>query len=171
MAAQIGRQMGLPDTVIEEIRLGGILHDIGKIGVPEAVLNKPSRLTAEEFDLMKSHTWKGAKILEPLKVKAIEHIRGMVRHHHEMVDGNGYPDRLKGDDIPLAARIIAVTDSFDAMISERSYRGARTLEEAVEELHRCQGTQFDPAVVEAFVRSLEVSGDPRRLSLDEQPLN
>jgi diguanylate cyclase (GGDEF)-like protein/putative nucleotidyltransferase with HDIG domain len=170
LAAQIARQMGLPDTVIEEIRLGGILHDIGKIGVPEAVLNKPSRLTSEEFDLMKSHTWKGAAILEPLKVKAIERIRGMVRHHHEMVDGNGYPDHLRGDHIPLAARIIAVTDSFDAMISERSYRGARTLEEAVEELQRCQGTQFDPGIVEAFIRSLEVSGDPR-LSLNEQPIN
>src|SRR5208337_2949678 len=88
IAAQIARQMGLPDPVIEEVRLGGILHDIGKIGVPEAVLNKPSRFTPEEFNLMKSHTFLGAKIVEPLRVKAIERL---VRHHHERVDGTGYP--------------------------------------------------------------------------------
>ena len=96
IAAQIARQMGLSDSAIEEIRLGGILHDIGKIGVPESVLNKPARLTPEEFEVMKTHAVLGAKILEPLKVKAIERIRGMVRHHHEMVDGTGYPDRLEG---------------------------------------------------------------------------
>ena len=172
LAAQIARQMGLSDAVIEEVRLGGILHDIGKIGVPEAVLNKPSRLTPEEYEVMKSHTVLGAKILEPLKVKAIERIRGMVRHHHEMVDGTGYPDRLKGENIPLGARIITVADCFDTMVSERAYKPGRSMEEAMEELHRCCGTQFDPSVVEAFVRSLETSGDPRRLaSLDEAVIN
>ena len=160
LAAQIARQMGLSDPVIEEIRLGGILHDIGKIGVPEAVLNKPSRLTAEEYEVMKSHTVLGAKILEPLKVKAIERIRGMVRHHHEMVDGTGYPDRLKGEEIPLGARIITVADCFDTMVSERAYKRGRSMEEAMEELRRCCGTQFDPEIVEAFVRSLETPGDP-----------
>ena len=144
LAAQIARQMGLPDSVIEEVRLGGILHDIGKIGVPEAVLNKPSRLTPEEYELMKSHAVLGAKILEPLKVKAIERIRGMVRHHHEMVDGTGYPDRLKGENIPLGARIITVADCFDTMVSERAYKRGRSMEEAMEELRRCCGTQFDP---------------------------
>ena len=158
LAAQIARQMGLSDPVIEEVRLGGILHDIGKIGVPEAVLNKPSRLTPEEYDVMKSHALLGAKILEPLKVKAIERIRGMVRHHHEMVDGTGYPDRLKGENIPLGARIITVADCFDTMVSERAYKHGRSVEEAMEELHRCCGTQFDPNIVEAFVRSLETSG-------------
>ena len=98
----------------------------------------------------------GAKILEPLKVKAIERIRGMVRHHHEMVDGTGYPDGLKGERIPLGARIITVADCFDTMISDRAYKPGRTVEEAMEELHRCRGTQFDPDIVEAFVRSLEI---------------
>ena len=107
---------------------------------------------------MKSHTLLGAKILEPLKVKAIERIRGMVRHHHEMVDGSGYPDHLTGENIPLGARIISVADCFDTMVSERAYKPGRTVEEAMEELRRCCGTQFDPRIVEAFVRSLASPG-------------
>ncbi len=172
LAAQIARQLGLPDSVIEEIRLGGILHDIGKIGVPEAILNKPSRLTAEEYEVVKIHSSRGADILEPLKVKAIERIRGMVRHHHEMVNGMGYPDKLKGESIPLGARILAVADSFDTMVSERAYTRGRTMDEAIEELHRCSGTQFDGGVVDAFVRSLEVLGDPRiSANLDPSVVN
>jgi putative nucleotidyltransferase with HDIG domain len=160
IAAQIARQMGLPESLIEEIRLGGILHDIGMVGVPEAILNKTSRLTPQEFEVMKTHTSKGADILEPLKVKATEGIRGMVRHHHERVDGTGYPDHLKGENIPLGARIIAVAESYDAIISDRSYQRGRSVEDAVAELRRCSGTQFDHAIVEAFVRSLEISGAP-----------
>ncbi|HTS67892.1 MAG TPA: diguanylate cyclase, partial [Terriglobia bacterium] len=160
IAAQIARQMNLPEVVIEEVRLGGILHDIGKIGVPEAILKKATRFTPEEYDVMKSHAVVGAKILESVKVKAIERIRGMVLHHHEMIDGMGYPDRLKGDNIPLGARIITVADSFDTMISER-YKPGRSTEEAIAELYRCSGTQFDPVIVEAFIRSVEILGDPR----------
>jgi len=172
IAAQIARQMNLPEAAIEEVRLAGILHDIGKIGVPEAVLKKASRLTQEEYDVMKSHPLVGAKILESVKVKAIERIRGMVRHHHEMVDGSGYPDHLKGESIPLGARIITVADSFDTMVSERAYKRGRRMEEAIAELHRCCGTQFDPMIVEAFIRSLEIQGDPRRpVSLDETIVN
>jgi diguanylate cyclase (GGDEF)-like protein/putative nucleotidyltransferase with HDIG domain len=168
LASQIARQMGLSDPLIEEVRLGGILHDIGKIGVPEAVLNKPTLLTPEEFEVMKSHTLLGAKILEPLKVRAIEPIRGMVRHHHEMVNGAGYPDHLKGEKIPLGARIITVADCFDTIVSDRAYKRGRSVEEAMEELRHCSGTQFDPDIVEAFIRSLETSGDPRaRVSRDE----
>jgi putative nucleotidyltransferase with HDIG domain len=157
-AAQIARQMGLPDPMIEEVRLGGILHDIGKIGVPEAVLNKPSHFTPEEFNLMKSHTFLGAKIVEPLRVKAIERL---VRHHHERVDGTGYPGRLKGENIPLGARIVAVAESFDNMLSNLPYRRGRSMEEAVAELRRCSGTQFDSDIVEAFVRTLETPCDSR----------
>ncbi len=169
LAAQIAQEIGLASPQIEEVRLAGILHDIGKIGVPEMVLNKPSRLTPEEFDLMKSHAALGAKILEPLKVKAIESIRGMVRHHHEMVDGTGYPDRLKGEKIPLGARILTVADCFDTMVSERAYKRGRTLEEAIEELYRCSGTQFDPEIVRAFVRSLKTLGDPRHRQNQDGP--
>jgi putative nucleotidyltransferase with HDIG domain len=169
LAAQIARQLGLSDTQIEEVRLGGILHDIGKIGVPEAILNKSSRLTTDEYNLMKSHTLLGEKILEPLKSKVIEGIRGMVRNHHEMVDGKGYPDGLRGGDIPLGARIVAVAESFDNMVSDLPYRRGRSLEEAVEELRRCCGTQFDPDIVEAFLESLRVLGDPRtRPALDDE---
>ena len=159
-ASQIARQLSLSDSLIEEVRLGGILHDIGKIGIPEAVLNKPAILTPAEYDLMKSHALLGAKILEPLKVKAIERIRGMVRHHHEMLDGSGYPDNLSGDAIPLGARIITVADSFDTMVAKRAYKPGRTMEEAMEELRRCRGTQFDPDVVDAFARAIEILGDP-----------
>jgi diguanylate cyclase (GGDEF)-like protein/putative nucleotidyltransferase with HDIG domain len=168
LATQIARQMSLPGPVIEEIRLGGILHDIGKIGVPEALLNKPSRLTPEEFEVMKSHTKWGADILVPLKVKAIER---MVLHHHEMVDGSGYPDQLKGEDIPLGARIITVADCYDTMVSKRTYKRGRSIEDALEELFRCRGTQFDPDVVEAFARSLETSDAlPSQASADEPPI-
>ncbi len=157
-AAQIARQLGLSDAEIEEVRLGGILHDIGKIGVPDTVLKKSSRLTMEEYDQMKKHAPLGARIIEPLKkVKAIERIRGMVRHHHEMVDGKGYPDNLKGEKIPLGARIITVADCYDAMVSARAYKNGRSVDEAMEELRRCRGTQFDPDIVEAFTRSLESS--------------
>jgi diguanylate cyclase (GGDEF)-like protein/putative nucleotidyltransferase with HDIG domain len=159
IAAQIARQMGLSDSVIEEVRLGGILHDIGKIGVPESVLNKTTRLTSEEFELMQTHTILGEKILEPIKVKAIERIRGIVRNHHEFVDGAGYPDRLKGEEIPLGARIIAVADCFDTMISERAYKPGRTIEQALAELRRCSGTQFDADIVENLARSLEPNDD------------
>jgi diguanylate cyclase (GGDEF)-like protein/putative nucleotidyltransferase with HDIG domain len=155
IAAQIAQQMGLSDSTIEEVRLGGILHDIGKIGVPESVLNKSVRLTPEEFELMKSHTLLGAKILEPLRVKAIERIRGIVRNHHEMFDGTGYPDGLKGEAIPLGARIITVADCFDTMVSARAYKPGRSIEVAIKELRRCCGTQFDPQVVDALALSLE----------------
>jgi HD-GYP domain-containing protein (c-di-GMP phosphodiesterase class II) len=159
LAAQIAMQAGLSQAEIEEIRLAGIVHDIGKFHVPEYVLNKPTLLTAEEYEIVKSQAAWGAKILEPLKVKTIECI---VRHHHEAFDGQGYPDSLKGEEIPLGARIIAVADAFDAMVSGRPYRKARAVEEALAELRRCRGTQFDPLVVDAFLRSIQsLSGEQR----------
>ena len=122
-------------------RLAGIVHDIGKIHVPDALLYKPGLLTAEEYEIVKSHAAWGAKIVEPLKVIAIERI---VRHHHERYDGQGYPDKLKGEEIPPGARIIAVANAFHAMVSALPYRKARSAEEALAELRRCRGTQFDP---------------------------
>ncbi len=169
IAAQIAHQMGLPESQVEEVRLGGILHDIGKIGVPESVLNKTERLTKDEFEVMKTHTVLGEKILEPIKVKVIERIRKMVRNHHEMFDGTGYPDGLKGEDIPLGARIIGVADAFDTMISARAYKSGRTFDKAVEELRRCSGTQFDPAVVEALANSIRHLGDIVTQTQAERP--
>jgi len=168
LASQIAREMGLSEAQIEEVRLGGIIHDIGKIGVPDQFLKEGSRLTADELDLMKSHTLLGEKILEPLKVKAIEGIRGIVRNHHERFDGTGYPDGLKGAKIPLGARIITVADSFDPMVTGRKYRPARSRHEAMAELQRCCGSQFDADIVKAFVHSLETPADPHSLvSIDE----
>jgi putative nucleotidyltransferase with HDIG domain len=152
LAAQIAMQMGLSEAEIEDIRLAGLVHDVGKIHVPDHVLLKPTLLTAQEYEIVKSHAAWGAKILEPLKVTGIERI---VRHHHEFFDGQGYPDNLKGEQIPLGARIIAVANAFHSMVSALPYRKARSAEEALAELRRCRGTQFDPLVVDAFLRSIE----------------
>jgi diguanylate cyclase (GGDEF)-like protein/putative nucleotidyltransferase with HDIG domain len=157
-AAKIALQVGLSQAEIEDIKLAGIVHDIGKIHVPEEVLCKPSLLTPKEFDLVKSHAAWGAKILEPLKESGIERI---VRYHHEALDGQGYPDGLKGEQIPIGARIITVADAFQAMVRERRYRPARSVEEALAELRRCRGTQFDPLVVDALVQLIESCGGPQ----------
>jgi len=158
-AAQIAKQMGLSEREIQDIKAAGIVHDIGTLGVPEDVLRKPTLLTPEEFDLVKSHAARGAKMLEPLKEPAIER---MVRHHHEFFDGHGYPDGLKGEQIPLGARIIAVAEAFDAIVSDRRYKSARSFEDAVAEIRRCSGTQFDPKVVAAFLDWVQTHGDPRK---------
>ena len=160
LAAQMARFLGLAESEIEEIRLGGILHDIGKIGVPENLLNKPSTLTPEEYEIMKTHTTLGWKILEPLRVNAIERIRAMVRHHHERFNGTGYPDGLKGGDIPLGAQIISIADSFDTMISRRVYKEGLPVAEALAELKRSSGEHFDSELVDAFFNCLESLRDP-----------
>ena len=158
-AAQIAMQMRFSEAEIEDIRLAGIVHDVGKIHVPDPVLIKPTLLTAQEYEIMKSHAAWGAKIVEPLKRIAIERI---VRHHHEAFDGQGYPDCLRGEQIPLGARIMTVADAFEAMVSARAYRKARPVEEALAELQRCRGTQFDPLVVDAFLRSIQSLGGQQR---------
>jgi len=158
LGAQTARQIGWDDSQVEEIRLAGILHDIGKIGVPEALLNKPARLTPDEYEIVKTHASLGGKILEPLKVKSIERIRSMVRHHHEFFDGKGYPDHLCGKDIPLGARILTIADAYDSMVSDRTYRKGLTLEDAIAELHRCVGSQFRREMVEAFLETLSGEG-------------
>ncbi len=162
LAAQIGQHIGLQKDELEEIRLAGILHDIGKIGVPESLLNKPSCLTPDEYELMKSHTTLGERILAPLKFKAIEAIKKIVRHHHERMDGKGYPDGLSGEYIPLGARIITIADCFDTIISDRAYKKACPLEEALEELRRGRGTQFDAKLLDAFLNSLASAQSTRR---------
>jgi len=156
-AAKIALQIGLSEEEIEDIKLAGIVHDVGKIHVPEYVLEKPSLLTANEFEIMKTHAAWGAKILEPLKVTAIERI---VRSHHEALDGKGYPEGLKGEQIPLGARIITVADAYQAMVRGRRYRTPRTVPDALAELRRCRGTQFDPVVVDALIQWIESHSVP-----------
>ena len=129
------------------------LHDIGKVKIPESILYKPGRLTDEEFEMIKQHPVIGEQILRP--IPSLRHTLPVVRHHHEKYDGTGYPDGLKGNEIPLAARIVCITDSFDAMVSDRPYRKGLPVEKAVEELRNGAGTQFDPELVEAFLKVVE----------------
>lgn len=147
----IARRLGLTQAELNELRLSAILHDIGKIGVADCILQKPGRLEPDEFAAMNQHPRIGAEILE--HVKSLRSMLGGVRHHHEKYDGSGYPDQMCGVEIPLTARIITVADTFDAMTSDRSYRNAHSAESALSELQRCSGSQFDPEIVEAFLEA------------------
>ncbi len=149
-AAEIAQALALTPDMVEVVRRGAMLHDLGKLSIMDTILRKPERLTAEEFTIIKSHPVVGAKILEPLRFLARETCA--VRHHHERWDGTGYPDGLGGEDIPLVARVVTVADVFDAITSNRPYRTALALDEAREEVARGTGSHFDPAVVEAFMR-------------------
>lgn len=150
LGEQIAKNMGLKTNEIERVHIAGLLHDVGKIGVPEAVLCKPSRLTDEEFEEIKKHPEIGYRILKDLT--GLEDVLPGVLHHHERLDGRGYPHGLKGDEIPQMARILACADTFDAMSSNRAYRSAMPREKVLAELERCKGTQFDPEVVDAFLK-------------------
>lgn len=130
------------------------LHDVGKIGIPDYILMKPATLTDEEWKIMRQHPSKGAKILEPLT--GFREVANVVLHHHENYDGTGYPDGLKGEEIPIEARIVSVVDAFHAIISKRTYSRGRSIDSAFKELERCAGTQFDPKVVEAFIRAYKL---------------
>lgn len=138
---------------LDRFELAGKLHDVGKIGVPDQVLNKPGRLTAEEFELVKKHPETGERILQPLIDDRL--VLGVTRYHHERWDGKGYPDRLAGEDIPLPARILAVADTIDAMTSSRAYRQGLPWPDVVTEIRRCSAGQFDPRMVEAFDSCVE----------------
>ena len=151
-AAMVAAAAGLNHAEVEEIRLAGLLHDVGKVGIPEAVLNKSGPLDAAEWETMKTHTQLGARLLETLR--AMDRVRQMVLHHHEFFDGSGYPDRLEGHQIPLGARIIAIADAYDTITSERTYKKARTAEDAFAELERCAENQFDPELVHLFVDTM-----------------
>ncbi len=149
----IGAEMGLEKEEFERLKLGAILHDIGKIGIRDRILLKEGELTQDEFEMIKAHTIYGAEILQ--HVKKLDVILPCVKYHHEKFDGTGYPERLKGEEIPLIARIIAVADTFDAMTTDRPYRKGLSFEEAIAELKNKAGTQFDPVVVEAFLRAFK----------------
>jgi putative nucleotidyltransferase with HDIG domain len=163
LSVAVGRHLGLSEEDLEVLRLGALLHDIGKIGVPDEVLRKTGELTPEEFEAIKVHPTLGARILRSVPFLA-PHIP-IVELHHERPDGTGYPHQLRAEEIPLLARIVHVTDAFDAMTSARAYRPARSTPEALRELWRCAGTEFDAEAVQALagtLPSLELSaGEPR----------
>lgn len=148
-ALKIGESMGLDKEQLRELELAAVLHDIGKIGIPDRILKKPGRLTKEEYATMQGHSTRGEEMLNG--IKDLDFYKKYVRSHHERYDGFGYPDGLKAENIPLISRIIFVADTFDAMTSDRPYRKGMATDIAVDEIIRCSGTQFDPKVVDAFV--------------------
>jgi HD-GYP domain-containing protein (c-di-GMP phosphodiesterase class II) len=149
----IGKELGLSEGELEFLELSATIHDIGKIGIGESVLNKTGKLTDEEFSIIKSHVVKGSKILEPMS--RLRALMPGVRHHHERYDGKGYPDGLKGNEIHLVARIISVADTYDAMTSSRVYRKGLPKEVAFKEIEKGAGTQFDPKLALAFVEFMK----------------
>jgi putative nucleotidyltransferase with HDIG domain len=166
-ALQIARELDFSNEDLEDLKLGGLLHDVGKIGIPEKILKKPGKLTAEEFGVMKGHPAIGAKIAG--NIENIDRVREIVLHHHEKWDGTGYPGGLKGERIPLGARVLAAADAYDAMTSHRTYRRDFSPEEVVTEFKRVSGFQFDPQVVEAFFQASEKGNlvPPEILSVEE----
>jgi putative two-component system response regulator len=156
-ALALASAAGLSEDQIEAVGYGAVLHDVGKIGIAEAVLGKPGRLTDAERAEMQRHPGIGSDIIAPLRMGQV--VGPIIRNHHEHWDGTGYPDGLKGEAIPIGARIVAVVDAYDAMTHDRPYRPAMSREDAVRELIRCRGTQFDPRLVELY---LQILGDPAR---------
>jgi HD-GYP domain-containing protein (c-di-GMP phosphodiesterase class II) len=148
-ALLIGKELSIRHDELQDLQLGGLLHDVGKIGILDTILNKQGALTGEEYAIVKSHPLWGVELLEP--IKQLNRVIPCIRHHHERYDGTGYPDGLKGDNIPFWARILAVADTFDAMTADRPYRKAFEQRKAVEEIRRCTPGQFDPHVVQAFL--------------------
>lgn len=145
----IGKYMGLPEEDLNTLRIGGLFHDVGKIGVPDSILLKTDKLTDDEYSEIKNHPTIGAHILSSATI--FQNLIPIVKHHHEKFDGTGYPGKLKGEDIPFFARIAAVADTFDAMTSKRSYRDPLPLEVVSAEIERCKGTQFDPKIATVFL--------------------
>jgi len=172
IAVEIGRAMRLSDADLEALEWGGLLHDVGKIGVPDAVLLKAERLNKDERMVMNSHPVLGAEIISPVERLAPE--LPIIRHHHEWFNGSGYPDRLIGDEIPMLARILHVADAFEAMTAARPYRMTPlTAEQALSELRKFAGIQFDPVIVDAFVKTHYVHDVPdagRHMQLQPIPL-
>ncbi|HEY8280083.1 MAG TPA: HD-GYP domain-containing protein [Bdellovibrionota bacterium] len=148
----IAQELNLSEIEVREVELSALFHDIGKIGIPDNVLLKPARLSRAEFEIMKSHPVRSARILE--KVSALRNLIPGIKYHHERYDGLGYPEGLSGNDIPLYARIILIADTYDAMTSTRPYRLALDKEIAFTELRSCSHTQFDPVLVEAFITAM-----------------
>ena len=158
LAAAIGAELGLDEHTVDQLALGGLLHDIGKIGIPDSLLQAPRALTPVEFEAIKAHPALGFSLLEGLGIAPID---DWILHHHENWDGSGYPDGLAGEDIPLGARIIRVADAFEAMTANRPYRSAQPVEYALNELRANAGTQFEATAV-AAVEACVANASPNR---------
>jgi len=155
-SVMIAREIGMRGERVEAIRYAGMLHDVGKLGVPTKVLQKTGKLTEEEYAAIQLHPMRGLDIVR--EIGFLDEALAGIMHHHERIDGRGYPMGLAGTEIPEFARVLAVADAFDSMTSTRSYRGARPVAEAIQELRKWSGTQFDPAFVAAFVAALTREG-------------
>jgi HD-GYP domain-containing protein (c-di-GMP phosphodiesterase class II) len=155
LAVRVGRRFGMSAEELDELGRAAGLHDVGKVGIPDAILGKPGPLDADEWEFIRQHTVLGERILSA--APALRPVAAIVRASHERWDGTGYPDRLRGEEIPLAARIVAVCDAYDAIISDRCYRAARSDQAARAELLREAGRQFDPVVVAAFLEELDAA--------------
>ncbi len=153
----IGKHLNLSEAELKNLEIGGLFHDIGKIGVPDSILLKESKLTDDEYSEIKNHPSIGAHILSTATI--FKDILSIVKHHHERFDGHGYPGQLKGNDIPFLARIAAIADSFDAMTSRRTYRDSLPLDVVISEFEKCKGTQFDPEIADAFLDILRNNFD------------
>lgn len=153
----IGKKLNLPPEQMKTLKIGALFHDIGKIGIPDAILLKTDKLTDDEYSEIKNHPAIGAHILSNASIFA--DIIPIVKHHHERYDGKGYPSRLVGEDIPYLARIVAVADTFDAMTSRRSYRQALDFDYTMNEIERCKETQFDPSIADVFLEILRTNQD------------
>jgi putative nucleotidyltransferase with HDIG domain len=159
LAHQVGEALELDEATLRDVEFGALLHDVGKMAVPNEIINKPGKLTEEEWDLMKTHTIQGYEMLDRIGGVLAE-VGAVVRSHHERYDGRGYPDGLAGEDIPIASRVITACDSFNAMTSHRSYSAAKTIPDAIDEMRAESGKQFDPVVVEALIEIVETWGRP-----------
>lgn len=153
----LGERLGIDEVDRKRLMYGAYMHDIGKINIPKEVLNKKMPLTEEEWNLLKEHPNEGVEVIRP--VQSLQSIIPLIKHHHERYDGKGYPSGLKGEEIPYLARVLTVVDSFDAMTTKRPYNKQKTYEEAIEELKRCKGTQFDPDIVDEFIEVIKNSKD------------
>lgn len=145
----LAKALKLPDELLEEIETTGLLHDIGKIAIPEKILLKPGKLTPEEYEIIKTHPELGERLIQG--IEKLKLISNWLKSHHERYDGKGYPEGLVGEEIPISSRIIAIADTYDAMTSTRSYRAALSHQEAIDEIRKCSGSQFDPKLAELFI--------------------
>jgi len=165
----ISRHLGLTQEEVFRVHIAAILHDVGKLGIRESILNKPGGLSDEEFDIMRQHPSIGAQIMSPIRM--LKDIIPGIRNHHETWNGKGYPDQLKGEEIPMVARIIGIADTFDAMTTTRPYQQAMTLDYVLDKMRSMSGTRFDPVVIDAFIAAVEAGDITPPAPSSEQPVS